>query len=155
METYGDEPIDVSDVEDLTVVAQDGGTGALELDGDAARKRSAMRGLRVVPLSHENLRDPSEVGAHGEVGNACYEHNTRSDVVEQTVLALLAEGKTNESEPSEAHGRTDGEVQVRATGCDGNVGRTTVHHVACSTLESAVSLFDVVELTIDVESIVA
>lgn len=128
------EPIDVADVEDLAVFATN---------------------HRVVALKLDLYRCETQVGAHGEVGNACYEHNTRSDVVEQTVLALLAEGKTNESEPSEAHGRTDGEVQVRATGCDGNVGRTTVHHVACSTLESAVSLFDVVELTIDVESIVA
>lgn len=59
-----DDPVDVSDVVDLTEVAANLGVAALELDGDGG---------------------PTQVGGHGEVGNGSDHGDAGGDVVENTI----------------------------------------------------------------------
>lgn len=87
----GDEPIDVADVVDGTVVSTYDWVVAVVLDSNGSE---------------------TEVGAHGEVGNCGNEDNRGSDVVEDAVATLLAHSKTDEGETSHGHGRANGEVEV-------------------------------------------
>ena len=64
------EPVDVSDVEDLSHVAMNFGAGALELNLNSG---------------------PAKVGAHAEVGDARNQGDARSDVVEQAVRSRFRE----------------------------------------------------------------
>lgn len=103
------EPINVADIEDLTVLATDNRITAWVFDLD---------------------RCEPEVGSHGEVSNAGYEDDSRSDVVEHAIATLLAHGQANESKTGDAHGCADGKVQVRAMSCDRNVRCSAIDCVA-------------------------
>ena len=58
-----DKPVDISNVEDLTVKACDLGVASHELDRDGS---------------------VTQVGSHGEVRNGCDESDGSSDIVEET-----------------------------------------------------------------------
>ena len=91
---------DISHVEDLTVRAPDDRVVARELDIDGG---------------------PAEVATHGEVGNRCNHGDGGGDVVEDTVLARLRQGETDEDEGRDGHDSRDGPVPVGSMGRDGNV----------------------------------
>jgi len=95
-ERSGDEPVDVTDVEDLAVDASND-TAANEFDIDWS---------------------PSEVGAHGEIGDGSDHGDTSGDVVEDTVLTRLGQRKADEGEGSHSHDCAHSPVPVRAVGGD-------------------------------------
>ena len=69
-EGRGQEPVNVSDIEDLSHVAVHFGAGAFELNLDSG---------------------PSKVGAHTEVGDGRNQRDASSDIVEQAVRSRLHE----------------------------------------------------------------
>ena len=75
-------PINVSNVEDLTVITADDRITAHELNVD---------------------RGPSEVATHGEVRDRGDHSDAGGDVVEDTLRARLGESKTNECERRAYH----------------------------------------------------
>lgn len=109
-ERSGDEPVDVADVEDLTVDTADNGVVAHELNID---------------------RGPTKVGGHGEVGDSGDHGNGSGDVVEDTVLARLGDTQTKEDEGASSHDSADSPVPVRTADGDGNVDGLAVDSVAC------------------------
>jgi hypothetical protein len=70
-------PVDVSNVEDLTVKARDFGIGPHELDRDGS---------------------VAQVGSHGEVSDGCDESDGSSDVVEESVLARDCKAPAHEGD---------------------------------------------------------
>lgn len=80
-------PINVPDVEDVTIEASDLGVGAHEFDFN---------------------RSPAEIGTHGEVCDRGDKCDGRGDVVEDTVSARLRETQANEGEGSNGHDGSDG-----------------------------------------------
>ena len=102
-------PIDVSDVEDLTVDTADDWVAAYEFDIDGS---------------------PAKVGAHGEVGNGGNHGDGCSDVVEDAVLAGLGDGKADKGKGRAGHDGADGPVPIGAMGSDGNGDRLAVDSVA-------------------------
>jgi hypothetical protein len=105
----GDEPVNVSGIEDGAVSATNNWVIAVEFDTN---------------------RGEAEVRAHGEVSNGSNKDHTRRDVVEETVAALYAERHANEDEAGEAHDGANGKVEVGAMGCDVNVCGTAIDSVA-------------------------
>jgi hypothetical protein len=87
----GNEPVDIADVVDRTVVSTNNRVVAVVLDSNGCE---------------------TEVRAHGEVGDSGNEDNSGSDVVENTVATLFAQSETNEDEARDGHGRANGEVEV-------------------------------------------
>lgn len=85
----GDDPVDVSNIKDLSQVATDLGVGSLELDLDGS---------------------PAEVRAHGEVGNRGNQGDGSGDVVEEALRAWLGEGQTHEDSSRHHHHCGDSEV---------------------------------------------
>jgi hypothetical protein len=74
------EPINVADIEDGSVVsAHLRVVGSVELDSDGCE---------------------TEVGSHGEVGDASDKHDRGGDVVEDAVTTLLAQAEANEADSS-------------------------------------------------------
>jgi len=94
-----DEPINVTDIEDLTVQACDLGVAADELNGSWC---------------------PANVGSHAEVGDGGDHGDTGGDVVEDAVLARLGVGETEEGDGGGGHGGADGPVEVGAADGDRN-----------------------------------
>lgn len=90
-ERSGDDPIDVSDVVDLTVDSANLGVVAQELDVDWG---------------------PSQVRAHGEVCNGSDHGHRCGDVVEDTVLARLGLSKTSERKSGNSHHSADCPVPI-------------------------------------------
>jgi hypothetical protein len=110
-ERGGDEPIDVADVEDLTVdTANLRHVGSLELDIDGG---------------------PAKVGGHGEVGNSGDHSNGSSHVVEDTVLARLGHTETQEDKGRSSHDGADSPVPVGTANGDGDVRRLAIDQVGC------------------------
>jgi len=107
----GDEPVDVANVEDLTVQASNDTTT------DIANELNADWG-------------PAKVRTHGEIGDGGDHGNTSSNVVEKTVLAWLGPGKTDEGESCDGHDGADSPVPVGTVGGDGNVGGLVVLSIA-------------------------
>jgi hypothetical protein len=87
----GDDPVDVANIVDRTVVSTNHWVVALELYFDGSE---------------------TEVGAHGEVGNGGNEDDSSCEVVENAVATLLAHTQTDENEARDGHGRANGKVQV-------------------------------------------
>lgn len=75
-------PIDISDIEDLTIDAGNLGVTSQELDGDGS---------------------PAKVGAHGEVGNGGNHGDGGRDIMEDTVCAALGETHADEDESGYGH----------------------------------------------------
>lgn len=94
-------PIDVSNVEDLTVSSTNNGVVARELDSD---------------------RSPPKVGSHGEVRNRSDHGDTSSDVVEDTVGSWLHGRQTDEGHCRDGHDGAYRPVEVTAMGGDVDVG---------------------------------
>ena len=92
-----DEPVDVTNVEDLSVQASNLGIRADELDS---------RGC------------PADVGCHAEVGDRGDHGDTGGNVVEDAVFAGLCVGEAEEGDGGCGHGGADGPVEVGAA--DGN-----------------------------------
>lgn len=119
----GNKPVDVSDVEDLTVHASNQWVASLELDGDWS---------------------VSKVGCHGEVGNRGNKGDTGGDVVEDTSVARNSEAQTHEGEGRDSHDSGDSPVPVRSMSGDVDVGHSSVkacvgvgiQGIVCSLLES-------------------
>jgi hypothetical protein len=107
----GNEPIDVANVVDRTVVTTNDRVITVVLDSNGCE---------------------TEVGTHGEIGNGGNEDNSSGDVVEDAVATLLAHAEPNEDEARDGHGRANGEVEVRAMGCDGNVSSAAIDSVVYS-----------------------
>jgi len=111
----GDEPINVADIEDLTVhTANLRHVGSGELDID---------------------RGPAEVGSHGEVGNSGDHGDGSSDVVEDAVLARLGHAQAQEDKGGSSHNSAYGPVPVGAADGDGDVRRLAVNHVGCESCQ--------------------
>jgi len=124
-ERGGDEPIDVADVEDLTVdTANLSHVGSAELNID---------------------RGPAEVGSHREVGNSSDHGDGSSDVVEDTVLAGLGHAETQEDKGRGGHDGADSPVPVGTANGDGDVSRLAIDHVGVD-VKSVISLGEVVHL---------
>ena len=86
----GDDPVNVTDIEDLTGVSKGSSTWrAQELDGDGSL---------------------TKVGTHGKVGYRSHEGNGRGDIVEDAMRARFRETQTHEDERGQGHDRADGEV---------------------------------------------
>lgn len=97
-----DEPVDVSNIEDLTgatAKTADLGVVANKLDQDGSLTKS---------------------GAHREVGNTCYQGDTGGDVVEKTICSRLGKRVSHESQGEETHDGADGEVPITTTDGDGD-----------------------------------
>jgi hypothetical protein len=110
-ERGSDEPIDVADVEDLTVDAANlGHIGSLELDID---------------------RGPAKVGSHREVGDSGDHSDGSSHVVEDTVLTRLGHTETQEDKGRSSHDGADSPVPVGTANGDGNVRRLAINQVGC------------------------
>ena len=90
-------PIDVSDVEDLTVDTSNFRIAALELDGN---------------------RSISQVGCHCEISNGCDESDRGSDVVEDTVATRNSEAQSYESKCRRSHDGGDSPIPIRPMGSD-------------------------------------
>jgi hypothetical protein len=96
-------------VEDLTVETANLGVVADELDSNAG---------------------PAKVGSHGEVCNGGDHGDHGSNVVEDTVLARLGEGKTHEGDGRSDHDSSHGPVPVGTVSGDGNLSVSIVDGVA-------------------------
>lgn len=83
-------PVNVADVEDLTIVTSLL-TRAMELNSDGS---------------------PANVGGHGKVGDGGDKGDTGSDVVEETVLARLGGRETHEDDGRGGHGGANSPVPV-------------------------------------------
>jgi len=104
------EPIDVTDVEDLTSETPNTAASALELDFD---------------------RCPAQVGCHGEVGNRGDHGDSGSHVVEDTMGARLGCSEAYEGERCHRHDGADRPVPVTAMGGDLDVGVRAIDIVIC------------------------
>jgi hypothetical protein len=93
-ERHGDEPVNVSNIEDLAHIAVNPGRAAQELDFDSG---------------------PTQVGAHAEVGDGSDQAQRGIEVVEKALAAGLEEGMDHEGEGREAHHRAHRKVPI-ATG---------------------------------------
>jgi hypothetical protein len=135
-ERGSDEPIDVADIEDLTVDTANlshARTAELNIDGG-----------------------PAEVGGHGEVGDSGDHGNGSSDVVEDTVLAGLGHTETQEDKGRSGHDGADSPVPVGTANGDGNVGRLSIDHVGCEDCQRDVDDDEGSdELTVDVKSVIS
>lgn len=100
-----DHPIDVADVEDLTVDSFDLGVSSLELDWDGG-----------IP----------KVGSHCEVRNGSNKTYSSSDVVEDPVLPWLGEAGTHEAKGTHRHNSSDSPVNVGSASGDVDVGGSRV-----------------------------
>jgi hypothetical protein len=96
-------------VEDLAVETANLGVVADELDGNAG---------------------PAKVGSHGEVGDGGDHGDHGGDVVEDTVLTGLGEGKTHEGNGRSDHDSGHGPVPVGTMSGDGNLSVSIVDGVA-------------------------
>jgi hypothetical protein len=96
-------------VEDLTVETANLGVVADELDGNAG---------------------PAKVGGHGEVGDGGNHGDHGGDVVEDTVLTRLGEGKTHEGNGRRDHDGGDGPVPVGTMSGDCDLSVSIVDSVA-------------------------
>jgi len=124
-ERSGDEPIDVADIEDLTVdTANLSHVGSAELNID---------------------RGPAEVGSHREVGDSSDHSDGSSDVVEDTVLTGLSHAETQEDKGRGSHDSADSPVPVGTANGDGDVSRLVIDHVGVD-VKSVISLGEVVHL---------
>lgn len=81
-----DDPVDVTDVEDLTVETSDLWVGADKLDSNGS---------------------PAKVTGHAEVGDGSSHGDSGCDVVEETVLARLCGTETEKDEGCGDHGGAD------------------------------------------------
>jgi hypothetical protein len=88
-------------IEDLAVSTSDFRVGANEFDSNAS---------------------PAKVRSHREVGDRCNHGDGSCDVVENTVLARLGSGETNESDCCRDHDCCHGPVPIRTANGDGDVG---------------------------------
>lgn len=113
-ERSGDDPIDVTNIVDGTVVSTDHGVVALVLYFDGGE---------------------TEVRTHGEVGNGGNEDDCGSEVVENAIATLLAHAQADEGEARDGHGCADGKVQVRATLGDGDVSGSAIDSVGCNSCQ--------------------
>ena len=111
-------PVNVANVEDLTVDAMHNSGAALELN--------------------INWR-PSQVRSHREIGDRGDQGHTSSDVVEDTIGARLCEGETHESEGCAGHDRSHRPVPVGSMGGDGNVDMLPVLGVGCRMLAACLT----------------
>ena len=109
----GDRPIDVANVEDLTVIAAHDRVVAEELDLD---------------------RDEAKVAGHCEVSDGGNHGNSGRDVVEDALLARLRLRQTGEDESRDSHACADCPVPVGAADGNGNVGSNAIDGVACTRL---------------------
>lgn len=134
-ERSSDEPVDVADVEDLTVDTTN---------------------FRVVSLEFDVDGGPAEVGGHREVGDSSDHGDGSSDVVEDTVLARLGDTETQEDKGGHGHDCTDSPVPVGTADGDGNVGRLSIDHIGCKQCqrERRGRGFSQ-QLTVDVERVVS
>lgn len=107
-ERGGDEPINVADIEDLTVPAGNDRLASNELDIDGS---------------------PAQVGSHGEVGNGGDHGDSCGDVVEDTVLARLGQAKADEDKGANGHNSTNCPVPIRTTDGNSNVDGLAVDNV--------------------------
>jgi hypothetical protein len=135
-ERGSDEPIDVADIEDLTVdTANLSHVGSLELNIDGG---------------------PAEVGSHGEVGDSSDHGNGSSNVVEDAVLTGLGHTETQEDEGRSSHDGADSPVPVGTANGDGNVGRLAIDQVGCEDCQRDVdSDRQLDKLTVDVKSVIS
>lgn len=90
-ERSGNEPINVADVEDLAV---------------------STTNLRVVANEFDGNASPAKVGSHGEVGDCCDHGDGCRNVVEDTLLAGLGGGESNECNRCSDHDRSHSPVPV-------------------------------------------
>lgn len=107
MSTYRSrhKPVNVADVEDLTVGAGHLWAAALELDVDGG---------------------VAQVGGHGEVGNGSSESDGRCDVVEDSVATRHGEAHGDEGDRGRSHDTTDSPVPVGAMSGDADCRRAWV-----------------------------
>lgn len=119
-----DEPVDVPNIEDLTVNTADLGVAAAELNVD---------------------RGPAKVGSHGEVGNGGGHGNSGSDVMENTMLTRLGNSKTGEDEGRQGHDSSHCPVPVGAADGDGDVSALAVDSVAIDA-QGVVSTYEIVQV---------
>jgi len=101
-------PVDISDVEDLTVGTVDVWVGPREFDVD---------------------RYPAKVGAHGEVSNGRCPSDSRGDIKEDAVCPRLHGRCSDDAQRCKTHDRTDGEIHVGAMLGYGDGNGTVVHDV--------------------------
>lgn len=132
----GDEPIDVADIEDLTV--------------DTANLSHARS------LEFNIDRGPAEVGSHGEVGNSGDHSDGSSDVVKNTVLARLGHAETQEDEGRGGHDSAHSPVPIGTADGDGDVRGLAIDHVGCEGCQhDSNGEEQSYELTVDIESVVS
>jgi len=98
-EWCGDEPINVSDVEDLT------STGSKDLSAVWSDEFGLDRNL-------------TKVGTHREVSDGSDHGDTGSDVVEETIVSWLSVSHSHESQSADSHDGADGKVPVRTMSGD-------------------------------------
>jgi len=96
-------------VEDLTVETAHLGVVADELDGNTG---------------------PAKVGSHGKVRDGGNHGDHGGDVVEDTVLTRLGEGKTHEGDGRSDHDSSHGPVPVGTVSGDGNLSVSIVDGIA-------------------------
>jgi hypothetical protein len=94
-------PIDVSDVEDLTVGACDHRVASLELNRDSG---------------------VTQVGSHSEVRDGCDESDGSGDVVENAVLTWDREAQTHEGDGCNSHDCGDSPIPVGTMGGKVDIG---------------------------------
>jgi hypothetical protein len=117
-----DEPIDVADVEDLTVdTANLSHVGSAELNIDGG---------------------PAKVGSHGKVGNSGDHSDGSSHVVEDTVLTGLGHTETQEDKGRSGHDGADSPVPVGTANGDGDISRLAINHVGCKTVSTMLMVID-------------
>jgi len=85
--------------------------------------------LRVVANELDGNASPSKVGSHGEVGNGRDHGDHGGDVVEDTVLTRLGEGKAHEGDGRSDHDSRHGPVPVRTMSGNGNLSVSIVDRV--------------------------
>jgi hypothetical protein len=135
-ERGGDEPIDVADVEDLTVDTAD------------------LRHVRSAELNIDG--GPAEVGSHREVGNSGDHGDGSGDVVEDTVLTRLGHTQAQEDEGGSSHGSADSPVPVGTANGDGDVRRLAIDQVGCEDCQHGDSGNGQLDkLTVDVQSVIS
>ena len=105
------EPIDVSDVEDLAVLATDYWVGASKLD---------------------RYGREAKVRCHGEVRNRRDHKKTSRDVVENAVGGRLGQGVTEDSDPANGHHGGDSPIPVATANGNSNVCCQTIDSVRWS-----------------------
>lgn len=103
-------PIDVANVEDLTIHTMHGGVCTEEF--------------------HVDWRPP-QIGGHGEVRDRRDERDTSGDVVENTILAGLRQSETHEGDCRAGHHGGDRPVPIRTANGNGNVDGFAILRIRC------------------------